>query len=101
MIACGPERREQPQPRLPGMPLQCGKCPKQSPSNAKRLKLSPKNWRTLKLWREAKATFGRCLTRRMARDAIIRRNFAELDAIHAQVGRAEQAAQFSLLTMRS
>ncbi|TWT30719.1 hypothetical protein [Blastopirellula retiformator] len=97
-VAMGPDRVQTPQRRLPGMKLQCGQCPKKSPQNAKRLELSVKNWKTYQLWREVKATHGRCLTDEMARDSIIRRNLAILDALHEVHERNTQQNQ-SLQTL--
>jgi len=86
----GPERTETPQPRLPGMPLQCGSCPKGSPAAAQQVELSPKNWKTYRLWREVQATYGRCLSPAMARDSIIRRNLAAIDAVVERHQRAPE-----------
>ncbi|WP_158264953.1 hypothetical protein [Blastopirellula marina] len=77
----GPDRQAAPVPRLAEMPLQCGSCPKRSPQHAVQVELSAKNWKTYRLWREVRATYGRCLSPAMARDSIIRRNLAAIDAV--------------------
>ncbi|WP_146431161.1 hypothetical protein [Blastopirellula retiformator] len=77
----GPERQETPQRRLPGMPLQCGSCAKGSPAEAPQWELSAKNWKAYRLWREVRATYGRCVSPAMARDSIIRRNLAAIDDV--------------------
>lgn len=96
----GPDRKEVPQPRLPGMPLQCGKCPKKSPENAKLVELTAKNWKTYRLWREARATHGRCLTPQMAADSIVRRNLAVLDSVQESLDRTRQDEFMNLLAVR-
>lgn len=82
------------------MKLQCSQCPKKSPENAKRLELSGKNWKTFRLWREVKATHGRCLTDAMARDPIIRRNLSILDALHDAHKQGEQLQLFAILAAK-
>lgn len=88
-----------PLPRAGGMPLQCGQCPKKSPQTARQVELSAKNWKTYRLWREVRATYGRCLSPAMARDSIVRRNLAEIDAIYERHERDESARQLAGLAL--
>lgn len=67
--------------RPPGNRPPCSGCPKKGPENDQRYRLSPKNWKTLTLWQETRATFGRGLSEAEANDAILRRNFSMLDGL--------------------
>ncbi|QDU75433.1 hypothetical protein Pan97_24650 [Bremerella volcania] len=90
-VRTGPDRREVPQPRPAGVPTPCASCPKQNPTNARRLKLSTKNRQTYELWRRAKATHFHCVPNHLKRDPIVARNFAHLDDVAKQVQRLQRS----------
>ena len=71
----GPTLEERPNVRPASVPPPCEKCPKKSPENAERLRLSDKNLRTFDLYKLHRATPFRNL------DATTRRNFAHLDEL--------------------
>lgn len=80
----GPRREEMPWVRPLCVPTPCGDCPKKSPEEAERCKLSNKNWRTWQLFKEMRATNGAAFTPAMRRDRVLLQNFAVLDCIQRQ-----------------
>lgn len=65
--------------RPKGVPLPCTNCPKKSPEHAETLKLSRKNRWIWNLYLKVRATFGRCLSNKQARDLWIGRDLAILE----------------------
>lgn len=76
--------------RPEGSPTPCWKCPKQSPSEAKRMELSDKNWRTWRIYQQVQATGGGCLTEAMKRDAVLNRNLGDIYDLLSSLSRERQ-----------
>lgn len=91
----GPGGRELPDLRYPGMPLPCENCPKQSPAKEKEYRLSDRNWKTLELYEQVRASAGACLSEAERRDPILRRNLAIIDRIMRQYERRRSAEELS------
>ena len=77
----GPTREEVPKlwPRGTGPP--CKTCPKGSPAEERDHVLTAKNWRTLKIYQQVRATGGHCLTDAERVDPILRQNLATIDVL--------------------
>jgi hypothetical protein len=90
-------RAGQPLRRPDGSVPPCWKCPKQSPAHARGYERDmDRIVRTLALYFQSRATHGRSLSERAARDALLARNLAIVDSIvrpweRAQGARAGQA----------
>lgn len=87
----GPKREEKIKIRPPGTFAPCEQCPKKSPENAKRIALSLKNWKTLAIYRQVKATCGACLTDAMRNDRLLMKNMASIDVVYQAFERQQQA----------
>jgi hypothetical protein len=79
------------QPRPQGAPLPCRLCPKKSPQEAHKYELSRKNVKALRLYLEMRATQGRCIPKRLARDGMFRRVMATIDQVMRSVEREQNA----------
>jgi len=86
----GAERKEQPYLRPPNVATPCQKCPRESPEKAHEYELSDRNYRTLILYRRAKATMFHYLTEAEKTDPLVARNFAALDVLFAEHERQKQ-----------
>lgn len=95
----GQGERERPIPRPKGTDTPCEECPKGSPSNAEILKLSPRNRKTYELWRRAKATGGHAVPDHLRADAILARNFAELDQVTQTIDQVRQTKMMTMLAL--
>lgn len=62
----------------------CDQCPKKGPENEWKFQLTEANWKTLDLYRQNKATFGRALNEAAVKDALLCSNFAILDQIFSR-----------------
>lgn len=78
-------------PRPASTPPPCHKCPKESPEKAHEHELSAKNWRTLALYQQVRASSGACLSDEMKRDALLMKNLATIDALFRRWEREQQA----------
>lgn len=67
--------------RPDNVPPPCAKCPKGSPEQEHESMLSPKNLKTFLLFLRIRATAGRCLTPRQARDPVLLRNLSVVDSM--------------------
>ena len=83
----GRKGHRKPQPRPPGIPLQCGNCPKRSLAESKKIELSEKNRLAYRAWAEVKATYGKAMSERMAADGIVRQNFSIIDSVTTECER--------------
>lgn len=72
---------DEPVARKPGQALPCRACPKESPDNAKWTELSCRNMKTLQLYLQNRALFGRALSDAEASDRVLQFNFAVIDGI--------------------
>ena len=77
----GPSREEKLKTWPRGTGPQCATCPKESPAKEREHMLSAKNWRTLMIYQEVRATGGHCLTDAERTDRILRRNLATIDGL--------------------
>lgn len=84
------QRGGQDVPRPPGTPTPCRVCPKQSPENAERLKLTRWNQLTLARYNESLATGGQCLRKSERRDRWQARLFAVIATELKEFDRTEQ-----------
>ncbi len=89
------KRRGRPQPRAPGQPTPCNRCPKGSPENAERLKLTTANVLTLRLYLRNRATLG-CLNDAERSDELLQRNFAILDTTFRAWEMSQNASALAL-----
>lgn len=96
----GASREEKPCVRPKGTPPPCSECPKESPEKAKEHELSQRNLQTLRLYREARATVGACLTQRERGDLLLLRNLAVVDALHREYDRSELGREMSYSVAR-
>lgn len=64
----------------PGLPP-CHTCPKKSPQHARQLILTTANRKTVQIYFEVRATAGKCLTDREAKDVTLKRNLSLVDRI--------------------
>ena len=71
-------RRGERQAREPHQPTPCHQCPKRSPSNEAKLRLSPRNQRTVELYYRAKAGG---LTEDERNDPLVQRHLAALELV--------------------
>lgn len=95
----GKGEKERPIPRPKKTATPCEECPKGSPANAEALKLSERNRKTYELWRRGKATGGQAIPERLRGDAILARNFAELDQLTATIEQVRQTKMMTMLAM--
>jgi hypothetical protein len=75
-----------PVPRQPGANPPCRTCPKISPENEKNCTLSEKNWKTIQLWYQSKATGGN-----VPLDDIARENLGLVQYVMDAVSTVENA----------
>lgn len=54
--------------RMPGIPTPCGSCPKKSPENAERLKLTTRSRATIERYHQVMASGGQCLSKQEKQD---------------------------------
>jgi len=77
----GPNRIELDRTRPKGTHPPCKDCAKSSPAEEHEHLLSVKNWRTLMIYQQVRATGGHCLTDAERTDRILRRNLATIDSL--------------------
>lgn len=94
-------RNKQRQPRAPGTPTPCWKCPKQSPEHAKRLSYSRQHLALLQMYFRSRATFGRSLSEAEAKDPIVASHFAMIDIVLKSHERSESARSISEAVLMS
>ena len=81
-------------------PPPCHKCPKQSPQQSHEHELSAKNWRTLSLYQQVRASRGACLTDAMKNDGLLMKNLATIDALFRRWEREQQASAVAFEVVR-
>jgi len=91
----GPEREEKDQVRPKGVPTPCDKCAKGSPKKAEECQLSVRNYRTLALHSEVRATAGACLSKRARRDRLLLWNLAIVDGLVREWERKRAAEELA------
>lgn len=90
-------RDGQPLTRAKNVPTPCWLCPKKSPTEAKRIELSDKNWRTWQVYQEVQATGGACLSERERADGMLAANLGIVYEAVQSVARAQQELQGLLI----
>lgn len=66
-------------------------CPKGSPEEAAKIELTPKNWKTLRLYRQLRVANFRFMTDSEKNDRILRKHFGILDEIYREWELKQQA----------
>lgn len=74
---------------------QCGECPKKSPENAERLKLTKQNREIVDLFLECRSMNWVGTPQAVAEDRTLRRMFAHLEQVYAAYERQQQATIIS------
>ena len=77
----GPNRVEIQRTWPKGTGPPCKTCPKGSPAEEHEHILSLKNWRTLMIYQQVRATSGHCLNDAERMDRILRQNLATIDTL--------------------
>lgn len=82
------------------VPPPCSKCPKESPEKEQEHKLSERNRKLVRLFREVKATNGARLTEGMKRDQLLMTNLAIIGQLYETYERNELADMLAARIIR-